>query len=88
VVEFQYNIVLNLPPDTEAKLLERARETGMDAEALTLEALREKLASDEASPMLGLDEWHARFDAIVASMPASNPNTDFSRESVYDDRGE
>ena len=59
-----------------------------DAEALTLEALREKLASDEAAPMLPLDEWHARFDALIASMPQGNPDADFSRESIYDGRGE
>ena len=82
------NLLLHVPPDTEARLMERARATGKDAEALTLEALREKLSIDEASPMLPLDEWHARFDALMASIPPGNPNADFSRESIYDGRGE
>jgi hypothetical protein len=82
------DLLLHLPPDTEARLLERARAMGKDAEALTLEALREKLASDEAASMLPLDEWHARFDALIASMPRGNPGADFSRESIYDGRGE
>ena len=81
-------LLLLLPPDTEAKLLERAREVGKDVEAFTLEALREKLASDEPSPMLPLDEWHAQFSSLLASMPHGNPDADFSRESIYDGKGE
>ncbi len=80
------NLLLHVPSDTEIKLLERARETGRDAESLTLEALRDKLASDEPSPMLPLDEWHARFSALIASMPQGNPDADFSRASIYNDR--
>ena len=38
--------------------------------------------------MLPLDQWHARFDAMLASMPLGNPNADVSRESIYDGRGE
>jgi len=82
------NLLLHLPPDTEVKLMERTRATGMDAETLTLEALRDRLANDDVSPMLPLDEWHARFDAIIASMPQGNPDADFSRESIYDGCGE
>ena len=68
--------------------MQQAHATGKDAEALTLEALREKLASDEPSPMLPLDEWHARFDAMIESMPHGNPAADFSRGRIYDGRGE
>ena len=82
------NLLLHLPPDTETKLLERTRTTGKDAEALTLEALREKLSNDDVPAMLPLDEWHARFDALIASMPQGNPNADLSRESIYNGRGE
>ena len=64
------NLLLHVPPDTEARLHGAGtRRQGKDAEALTLEALREKLSIDEASPMLPLDEWHARFDALMASIP-------------------
>jgi hypothetical protein len=51
-----------------------------------LEALREKLSSDEPSCMLPRDEWLARFDALLASMPQGNPDADFSRESICEVR--
>ena len=81
-------LTLDLSPETEAMLLARARTTGKDAEALALEALREKLADDEASPMLPRDQWHARLNAMIASMPDGNPDADFSRESIYNGGGE
>jgi hypothetical protein len=61
---------------------------GKDAEAVALDALRENLSGDDASPMLPLEEWHAKFNALIAAMPHGNPNADFSRESIYDGRGE
>jgi hypothetical protein len=82
------NLLLHIPPETEAKLLERVRASGQDAEFVTLEALHEKLASDESSPILPLDEWHTRFAALLKSMRPSNLNADFSRESIYDGCGE
>ncbi len=82
------NLIIHLPPETETRLLQQARATGKDAEAFALEALHEKLASEEPSPMLPLDEWHARFDAIIESMPHGNPEADLSRDSIYDGRGE
>ncbi len=82
------NLIIHLPPETETRLLQQARATGTDAEALALDALREKLAGDEPSPMLPLDEWHVRFDAMIASMPRGNPEADLSRDSIYDGRGE
>jgi hypothetical protein len=53
-------------------------------EATALEALCDKLARDDTSSMLPLEEWHTRFDAILAAMPNGNPNADFNRESIYD----
>ena len=81
------NLMIHLPPETETKLFQQARATGKEVEALALEALLEKLASEEPSPMLPLDEWHARFDAMMESMPRGNPEADFSRDGIYDDRG-
>jgi hypothetical protein len=79
------NLILHLPAETEAKLLDRARASGKDVEALALEALSEKLADDDRSPTLPRDAWHARLDAMLASMPRGNPDADFSRETIYDD---
>jgi plasmid stability protein len=81
-------LLLQIPPDTEAKLLERAAATGKGAEAVAADVLRESLATDDASPMLPLEEWHARFNALIAAMPRGNPSADFNRESIYDGRGE
>jgi hypothetical protein len=82
------NLLLHVPPETEVKLLEHARATGRDAEAVALDALSEKLLNDEPSSMLPLDEWHARLNELLASMPPGNPNADFSRETIYDGCGE
>jgi hypothetical protein len=82
------DLLLHVPPETEVKLLEHARATGKDAEAVALDVLREKLSRDEPSPMLPSDEWHARFKALLASMRPCNPDADFSRESIYDGCGE
>ena len=82
------NLLLHLPPETESRLLEQSHATGKDVEVVALEALRDKLARDDAPPMLPLEEWHARFDALLASMPRGNPNADLSRESIYNGRGE
>jgi hypothetical protein len=79
------NLILHLPAETEAKLLERARASGKDVEALALEALSEQLAVDDRSPMLPHDVWHARLDAMLVSMPRRNPDADFSRETIYGD---
>ncbi len=80
------NLILHLPAETEAKLLECARASGKDVEALALEALSEKLEDDDRSPMLPRDAWHARLDAMLATTPHGNPDADLSRESIYGDR--
>ncbi len=82
------NLLLHLATETEAILLERARAIGQDAESLALEALRKKLAAENASPMSPRNEWHVCFDALIATMPHGNPQADLSRESVYDGCGE
>ena len=55
------NLLLHVPPETEVKLLSHARAIGKDAEAVALDALRERFSDDEPSPMLPADEWRARF---------------------------
>jgi hypothetical protein len=82
------NLTLHLTADTEALLVAQVRVTGKDAETLALDALREKLAVDEGSTMLPRDQWNARFNAMIAAMPEGNPAADFSRESIYNGRGE
>lgn len=82
------NIVLHLPPETEAKLLEQARVTGQNVEALVLEALHERLDSAEPAPAspVSTEEWLQLFDDWVGSHESRNPRVDDSRESMYPDR--
>ena len=81
------NLILHLPPDTEAKLNEKARVLGKPPEAVALEALNDRLSEDVvAQPLLPPDEWLRQFDAWVVSHPSRNPRVDDSRESIYPDR--
>ncbi len=68
--------------------MEQARATGKDLESLALEALREKLAADEVSPLLPRDMWKQAFREFLATSPDGNVAADFSRGCIYDGRGE
>ncbi|HEV2968901.1 MAG TPA: hypothetical protein VGY55_02855 [Pirellulales bacterium] len=81
------NLVLNLPPETEAKLRQAADRSGKAPEALALEALDDKLSGELGSQqMLAPDEWLRQFDAWVSGHESRNPRVDGSRESIYPDR--
>jgi predicted transcriptional regulator len=84
------NLILNLPPETEARLLQIATQSGKGPEALALEALDEKLAgSVDPQHNRTREAWLAEFRAWVASHPASKAATlDDSRESIYEGSGE
>jgi hypothetical protein len=80
-------LVLQLPPETEAKLRDRAQLAGIAPEALALETLREGLGDDGLSaPALSTEAWLAEFDAWIAGLKPGNPNLDDSRDSIYPDR--
>ena len=79
-------LVLELPPETEARLRDKAEQTGIAPEALALETLRESLEDDRSSPPLSKEAWLAAFDAWIAGLPPGNPNMDDSRDSIYPDR--
>jgi hypothetical protein len=80
-------IVLQLPPDTEALLRDRAEREGVAPETLALETLRAGLGDEEPSvPILSSEAWLAEFDAWIAGLKPGNPNFDDSRESIYPDR--
>jgi plasmid stability protein len=81
------NLILNLPPETEARLRQASAESGKAPEALALEALDDKLSSEFSSePELSREEWLKQFHAWVNSRKSRNPNVDDSRESMYPDR--
>jgi hypothetical protein len=83
-------LMLQLPPEVEAKLSKQAMLTGRTLEAFVLEALEEKLSgaseADESIPAGSrLDEFREWF----ASHPSSNAVVlDDSRESIYGGRGQ
>jgi hypothetical protein len=61
-----------------------ASATGKDIQVIALEALENQLARNTESRTSAADKWHARFDAVLASMPRGNPPAEFSREGIYD----
>ena len=86
---------ISLPPETEARLRERAAAEGKDLQTYVVDALREKVAPAGAnvparSPDAAdsVDAWLARFDAWTASHPRFGGDIDDSRESIYAGRGE
>jgi hypothetical protein len=81
------NLMLNISPETEILLREYVAATGKQPEQLALEALQDRLASEETSGRsLPADEWLRQFDAWVGTLTSHNPNVDDSRESIYPDR--
>ncbi len=83
------NLTLHLTPETEAKLKLQAAHSGKSLETLALEALQEGLAVvPEPGEALSSSSRLAEFRAWLASMPGGNPNADFSRETIYGNRGE
>jgi hypothetical protein len=80
------NLMLHLPPETEARLREQAARAGKPVEVVALEALQEKLDAELESPILPADEWVIQFDAWVESHRSRNPSFDDSRGSIYPDR--
>jgi hypothetical protein len=81
------NLVLNLTPDTEAKLKERAVLAGKRPEELALEVLRDEFAAEpETAATLPLEAWLHEFDIWLRGHKSRNPHFDDSRESIYPDR--
>ena len=83
------NLTLYLTPETEAKLKERASLTGKNPEVVAIEAIQEQLSvAAEPGEMLSAKSRLAEFRDWLSSMPGGNPRADFSRDSIYGNRGE
>jgi hypothetical protein len=83
------NLVIHLSPETEAKLKEQASREGKKPETLALEALEDRLTSSESGTLkMPLGEWLNELNDAPNRLPAGNPNADFSREGLYEGRGE
>jgi hypothetical protein len=82
-------IVLNLPPEIEAKLREQSARTGRVPEELALRALEEQLVSDEQpAAAISAEEWVADICAWAKGHRHLPHDADDSRESFYAGRGE
>ena len=81
---------LDLSPEAEARLREKAATLGKDLDRFVLDALEEKMASGSsgAKPTESAEQWIARFNAWVESHPKRGYVADDSRESIYAGRGE
>jgi hypothetical protein len=88
-------VMLNLPPEQEARLISVARAKGLSTDALVREALDGILAEAPAGAPRSLqdeltpEEWVRQFDAWVDSHDRTTPllsDEAVSRESIYPDR--
>src|SRR6266568_4999014 len=83
------NRILQLSPETEAKLREQAAATGRAPEELAIEALQEQLSSSSPSAApLSADEWIADVRSWVKSHRRRPHDADDSRKSIFAGRGE
>ncbi len=88
---------LDLSPEAESRLRERAAAAGKEVDRFVLEAVEAKLSTESATEPSDLvsarreespEEWIKRFDAWVNSHPRRGYIADDSRESIYAGRGE
>jgi hypothetical protein len=90
-------VQLQLPPETERVLTEKAAQSGQTLEAY-LEQLAQRdaqaangmpvVAAQPAGPPLTLPQWSAAWRAWAASHATRCVVADDSRESIYAGRGE
>jgi hypothetical protein len=79
-------VTLNLTPETERRLREKAARSGQTLEGY-LEGLVREAAGTAPAP-LPADEWATQFRAWVASHRWLPVQADDSREGIYEGRGE
>jgi hypothetical protein len=76
-------MVIALDSKLEAAVSEQARRQGVAAEALALEALRDRFLAPtqpDASP----DEWVRRLRQVATDCGVSLPDAAVSREGIYE----
>jgi hypothetical protein len=82
---------IRFSPETEAKLKQRAQETGKNVEQIIQEAVEAKLHDGKRIPesTLSKEQWLRTFQEWVSSHPVRpGIHLDDSRESIYAGRGE
>ena len=88
-------VYISLPPETEARLRDRAAATGKDVSTLVREAVEEKFSAGNGnSAGMSYERWSAEFTAWMkdvakrATMYPPGYVADDSRDSIYEGRGE
>jgi hypothetical protein len=76
-------MMIDLDPELEAALAERARREGIAPEALVLKALRERFLRPTA-PRLSHEEFERRIRAMGRDCGVSLPNSALSSDELYD----
>ncbi len=83
------NLILQLPPQLEAKLDAQVRATGKARETIALELLEEQLHGEPLNgASLSAAEWVADIRSWASSHRALSHEADDTRESIYAGRGE
>ena len=84
------NLILHLPPETEAKLKEQAAAIGKAPEELGAIVLEERLAEGFEPPPAPIspEEWIADIRKWAESHRHGVANADDSRDSIYEGCGE
>jgi len=77
-------IEVQLPPDIESELSQRAELAGQDVSAYVCDAVRQMLDAEPNGAEVSYEQWHKDFRAWVESHRSRNPDFDDSRESIYD----
>jgi len=82
---------LQLSPDAEAVLRQRAAATGQDVQSFDLEAVQDRLAAEQPHEPVSScrprdrQAWLAKLKAWTALHPVTGRFVDDSRESIYGD---
>jgi hypothetical protein len=76
-------MTIDIDPELEAALIERARQQGVAVEALVLNALRERFIRPTA-PRLSHDEFERLIRAMGRDCGVSLPDSALSSDELYD----
>ena len=76
-------MVINLPPQLEAALIEKARQRGVAPEILVLEALRNRFLPNVAA-VEPRDEWERRLFGAAIDCGVSVPDSALSSDGLYE----
>jgi len=76
-------VILNLAPEIERRLREKAAQEGQSLEDYLRRLAEESLGAEPPPSRPSADEWEAELRAWAASHPTLSTIADDSRESIY-----